>query len=231
VLSGHRELLGKIKHPLIDVDGVLALFGDAVRTTRRAYVRALKGAREEEWRDDSPGRLPWRVHEVDRRVEPVALTAWIDELGRSTGLERPRMESQDFLSRSCRLLDITMATVAGPGKGRELSRQRYLIAALGIERWGLTMGATFTIAPLVGDQPLNRCVRIARLRTPERAATSTQEITRIEQAALSQVCQGLDKGSDGQAGSPPPQRPLTNIECPGTQFRGYPARRVVIAEQ
>ncbi len=60
------------------------------------------------------------------------------------------MESRDFLSRSCRLLDITMATVAGAGKGRELSRQRYLIAALGIERWGLTAKP---LAELVGRLP------------------------------------------------------------------------------
>ena len=58
--------------------------------------------------------------------------------------------SRDFLSRSCRLLDTTMATVAGPGKGRELSRQRYLIAALGIERWGLTAKP---LAALVGRLP------------------------------------------------------------------------------
>ncbi len=150
VFSGHRELLGKIKHPLIDVDGVLALFGDTVRAARRAYVRAMKGAREEEWRGESPGRLPWWVHEVDRRVEPVAPTAWIDELGRSTGLERPRMEIRDFLSRSCQILNVTLATVAGPGKGRELSRQRYLIAALGIECWGLTAKP---LAALVGRLP------------------------------------------------------------------------------
>jgi len=138
VFSGHRELLRKIKHPLIDVDGVLSLFGDTVGAARRAYVRAMKGAREEEWLGESRGLIPWWVHEVDRRVEPVAPTSWIDELGRSTGLERPRMDSREFLLRSCELLDITMATLAGAGKGRELSRQRYLIAALGIERWGLT---------------------------------------------------------------------------------------------
>jgi REP element-mobilizing transposase RayT len=150
VYSGHRELLGKIKHPLIDVEGVLALFGDTVRAARRAYVSAMKGAREEEWRGESPGWIPWWVHEVDRRVEPVAPAAWIDELGRSTGLERPRLEPRDFLLRSCQLLDVTMATVAGSGKGRQPSRQRYLIAALGIERWGLTAKP---LAELVGRLP------------------------------------------------------------------------------
>jgi REP element-mobilizing transposase RayT len=56
--SGHRELLGKVRDPLTDVDGVLAVYGDTVRAARRAYVRAIKGARGEEWRGESPGRLP-----------------------------------------------------------------------------------------------------------------------------------------------------------------------------
>jgi hypothetical protein len=34
--SGHRELLGKVKQPLIDLDGVLAAFGATVRTAQRA---------------------------------------------------------------------------------------------------------------------------------------------------------------------------------------------------
>ena len=148
--SGHRELLGKVKQPLIDVDGVLAGFGDTVRTARRAYVRALKGARQEEWRGERPGRLPWWRHEVDRPVKPVAPAAWVDELGRSTGLERPRMDPEEFLSRACELLETTATAIAAPGKGKEISRKRYLIAALGIERWGMTAKP---LAELVGRLP------------------------------------------------------------------------------
>ncbi len=58
VFSGHRELLGKISDPLIDVDGVLAEFGDTVRQARALYVRSLKGARENEWQGELPGKLP-----------------------------------------------------------------------------------------------------------------------------------------------------------------------------
>ena len=148
--SGHRELLGKVKQPLIDLDGVLAAFGDTVRTARRAYVRALKGARQEEWHGERPGRLPWWRQEVDRPVEPEAPAAWVDELGRSTGLDRPRMDPAEYLSRACELLGTTAAAIAAPGKGREISRKRYLIAALGIERWGMTAKP---LAGLVGRLP------------------------------------------------------------------------------
>jgi hypothetical protein len=79
-----------------------------------------------------------------------APVAWVDELGRSTVLERPRMDPAEFLSRSCELLETTTPAIAAPGKGREISRERYLIAALGIERWGMTAKP---LAGLVGRLP------------------------------------------------------------------------------
>lgn len=148
--SGHRELLGKVKQPLIDADGVLAGYGDTVRAARRAYVKSLKGARQTEWSGEQPGRLPWWRREVDRPAEPVAPGAWVDELGRSTGLERERMEASDFLSRSCQLMGTTVSAIAAPGKRRETSRLRYLITALAIERWGVTAKA---ISGVVGRRP------------------------------------------------------------------------------
>jgi REP element-mobilizing transposase RayT len=148
--SGHRELLGKVASPLSDVEGVLAVFGDTVRAARRAYVRALKGAREAEWREELPGRLPWWPYQVDRAVRPEAPSAWVDELGRSTGLERRRLDPAGFVARCCALLEATPAALTGPGKGREISRTRYLIATLAIERWGL---AARSLAEVVGRLP------------------------------------------------------------------------------
>lgn len=138
VFSGHRELLGKISDPLIDVDGVLAEFGDTVRQARALYVRTLKGAREEELQGERPGELPWWGREVDRPVDPVAPAACIDELGRSTGLEREPMAPDEFVARCCSILDVSFEVLTGRGKGRDISRMRYLIAALAIERWELT---------------------------------------------------------------------------------------------
>lgn len=138
VLSGHRELLGKVRDPLIDVDGVLALFGDTVRQAPRSYVRALKGAQEEEWQGERPGKLPWWRREVDRPVKPVAPSAWLDELGRSTGVERESMAVDEFVGRCCSILSVPLDELAGRGKGTSISRKRYMIAALAIERWELT---------------------------------------------------------------------------------------------
>ena len=60
------------------------------------------------------------------------------------------MSPAEFLSRSSALLGTTAGAIAGPGKGREISRKRYIIAALGIERWGIPAKA---LARLVGRMP------------------------------------------------------------------------------
>jgi hypothetical protein len=138
VFSGHRELLGKVRDPLIDVEGVLAEFGDSVRKARKLYVRSLKGERDEEWQGERPGTLPWWGREVDRPVEPVPPATWIDELGRSTGLEREPMPPDEFVTRCCSILSVSFDEIMGRGKGRAISRARYLVAALAIERWELS---------------------------------------------------------------------------------------------
>ncbi len=134
--SGHRDVIGRRKAPLIDVEQVLAMFGDTVRTARAAYVRTLRGVIESTLKGEVPGRLPWWRHERDSAVEPEPPQAWVDELGRSSGLKRPPMTAEGFLAAACALLGAEPAALAGDGKGRELSRQRYLVAALGVERWG-----------------------------------------------------------------------------------------------
>lgn len=147
---GHRELLGKVKNPLIDVEGVLASYGETVRASRRAYIRALKGAREAEWKGERPGNLPWWGKRPDRPLEPKAPSAWVDEMGRSTGLVRQQVEASDFVVKSCRLLGVTEEEFAAAGKKRTISRLRYLVVALAIERWGIRAKA---IAELVGRRP------------------------------------------------------------------------------
>lgn len=134
--SGHRELLGDAADPLIDVEGVLAMFGETEDSARWAYVRGLREVGDAHWKAELPGRLPWWGIERDRPVQPEQPDAWLDELGRSSGLERRRMEPREYLGEVCNLLEIDPVDLTGEGKSRALSRTRYLIAALGAERWG-----------------------------------------------------------------------------------------------
>ena len=134
--SGHRELIQEIDEPMIDVDATLNVFGETEGSARWAYVRALRGVVDSKWKGELPGRLPWWEQERDRPVNPDNPEAWIDELGRSTGLERRQMSPEEYVCAVCGLLEIDPVDLTGSGKGRELSRLRYLVAVLGVERWG-----------------------------------------------------------------------------------------------
>ncbi len=131
----YREHFSTIDHPAADGGGA------RLATSDRRRPPGGTGARSNDFYDLEG--WPWK-----RYAE--ALPAWLDELGRGAGLERPRMDPAEFLSRSCELLGTTTAAIAGPGKGREISRERYLIVALGIERWGMTAKP---LAGLVGRLP------------------------------------------------------------------------------
>jgi len=75
--SGYRELIRKTAGAFIDVDETLGIYGDTLRTARRSYRRALKGARGEEWKVNLPGDLPWWGHEPDWPLVESVPAAWI----------------------------------------------------------------------------------------------------------------------------------------------------------
>ena len=133
--SGHRELLGSTSASLIDAERTLKLFGDTLRKARRNDVAALEGVDREGWRTSLPGGLPWWRREVDRPLEPPAPSAWIDEGGLSTGRNRPRVQAWAYLEHSAEELGMSVAQLAERSQGAAVSRARYLVAGVGIERW------------------------------------------------------------------------------------------------
>ena len=134
-LSGHRELLAKDGDPLVAPEQTLMLFGDTLREARRLYVRALEGVEAAGWRTCPPGGLPWWGHETDRPLDPPPPAAWIDEQGLSTGRDRRVVSASEFLDHCAGLLGVSMELLAGRRRDASTSRLRFLIVALGIERW------------------------------------------------------------------------------------------------
>jgi REP element-mobilizing transposase RayT len=179
-LSGHRELLGKAEPRLIAVDEVLSQYGDNLRAARRAYVRSLRAEREAAWVGEQPGGLPWWRREPDRPLDPEPPSAWIDELGRSTGLDRAPLGPREYLAAACGILNVNPARVAGAGQDREISRLRYLIAAVGIERWGMQ-------AKALGNEIGRRPEVVTRW-----AARGAEE--RLEDVEFKEAYEGLDRG-------------------------------------
>ncbi len=81
-----------------------------------------------------------------------------NRFARGAELFREDVEPEELLEVVCRELGCAVADLARPGKGRETSRLRYLVAALAVERWRLAASA---IARRVGRRPdvVSRWVR------------------------------------------------------------------------
>jgi REP element-mobilizing transposase RayT len=138
-LSGHRDVVGKRRNPIVRVDDVLLLFGDRRREALRHYRRTLAGIGGEEWAGEGPGNLPWwrlgRPTEEERLKRSEG--AYIDELGRSTAMWRPRIEARDWVNLACAHLGVNPEELKGHGRDPEIVKCRELIGLVGIERYGV----------------------------------------------------------------------------------------------
>ena len=138
VFCGHRELMGKVKDPLVDVDQALIGFGETLKRARRHYSARVRAGVDDDELDASPGRLSELFHR-DRKLD-VPVAVFVDELGRSTGLERPALDGARFLREACAILEVEPERLASSRRDRETAALRKLVAAVGIERWGQRAG-------------------------------------------------------------------------------------------
>jgi len=137
--SGHRELLGRVGEPLVDVNEALVLFGRQRGAARRAYVRMLRGQRQEEWIGERPGRLPWwrRGEEAGEAITLGEGRPRLDALGVSTVPRRARWGVDDYLARVCKVHDLELSELAGRRKDETTARMRELVTLVGVEVYGL----------------------------------------------------------------------------------------------
>ena len=136
--SGHRELMGKIRRPLCDVDEALLCFGRTVKSARRAYASGMKKAMKDVGLAQEVGKLPWWGH--DRELDLEEDRPYVDVLGRSTGLERPHLEGAEFVALASDLLNIEVGRLASKRQDSSTGRLRRMVASCGIERWGQRAG-------------------------------------------------------------------------------------------
>ncbi len=136
--SGHRELMRRVKNPLVDVDKAFLGFGDSLRAARRQYSARIRAGIDDNDFVVSQGHLellPERDRDLDAS-EPI----FIDELGRSTGLERPSLDVGRYLELVCSILNIDLDRLSSSRRDRETAALRKLVVAVGIERWGQRAG-------------------------------------------------------------------------------------------
>ena len=191
-LCGHREMLGKVRSPLVDVDDALICFGETVRQARQAYRRNMRTALGEDTDSDS-SVLGFRLMDMyDRSLEGRG-GPFVDEQGRSTGLERPRLEAVDFLTLACESLETEMEYLASTRRDRTRAQLRVLVATVGIERWGQRSGE---LGPLMRKHPdaVSRWVREgARRRSRDREFSDAMDDldVRLSREAIDRVRRGV----------------------------------------
>jgi len=137
VFCGHREIAKRTKNPLIDIDDALLCFGQTGRTARRAYLAAVRigsrGNGDEDIQADRDTKI-WLRRDHD--LGPNLTGPYIDELGRSTGMERPDVSSEEFVSGCAKLLKESVESLISRSRLPSIVEARRLLVTLGRERWG-----------------------------------------------------------------------------------------------
>ncbi len=138
--SGHRDLLGKSKKPIVDINEVLRVFGKTRRSARAAYVRTLKREGDQECIGEDPGRLPWwrlgrpPKGEGEDPEESIREKRNRDRLGPEW---RPAIEPDEFVSSCAGFLGVETDELSSRSQATELVRAREVVMVLGAERYGL----------------------------------------------------------------------------------------------
>lgn len=187
---GHRELVKRIRDPLVDVDHALIGFGSTLKEARRHYKGRIRAGMEESPSEEWAGIFGLSGPR-DRELsapEPI----YVDELGRSTGLERPALDAVRFLAAACSILDVETERLASSRRDGETAGLRKLITAVGVERWGQRAGR---LAELLNKHPVavSRWVADAARRRQEDRAFE-KEMDNVDQALSAWALNALRRG-------------------------------------
>jgi len=132
--AGHREVKKQIRAPLVDVEEMLLCFGTTQKAARRSYLRAIRTGVD----PDAPGIEPtWHPFDL-KKDQPLKVdtdSPHVDVLGRSTDLERPTLEAEEFIQRVCLLAGFDSEHLASRARDRDTAGKRRLVVTLGVERW------------------------------------------------------------------------------------------------
>jgi hypothetical protein len=59
----------------------------------------------------------------------------VDAIGRSTDLERPTLDAEDFVRRVCEIAEFDVEHLASRARDRGTAGKGRLVVTLGVERW------------------------------------------------------------------------------------------------
>ena len=137
--SGHRQILGRVRSGLVDVDEALVAFGSSRREALLTYRSVLRRGKDEGWMQEGPGRLPW-WRPASGEDDELHLDSDRPRLDWQGGLHRPdppSADATDVARAVATVLDIPVDALGGRSRGEELQRARELVMLVGVEQCGL----------------------------------------------------------------------------------------------
>ena len=166
-------------------------FGRTLRGAWRGYLSRVSAALAENDGHQAPLSPP-RQSGHDRVLEGEPGRAYVDELGRSTGLERPRLGPREFVTLACKALGTDVERLVSTRRDSDTARHRMLVATIGIERWGQRAGALGTVLQKHPDGVSRWVNRSTRLRREDVAfARALAELDeRLSRIALERLAAG-----------------------------------------
>ena len=132
--AGHREVKRRFRSPLVDVDDMLLCFGETQKAARRSYLRAMKIGVDPEVPEPEPTWHPFGGGK-EAPLEVKSDVIHVDVLGRTTDLERPALEADEFVDRICELAGFDPDQLTSRARDRGTANARKVVATLGVERW------------------------------------------------------------------------------------------------
>ncbi|HPS79746.1 MAG TPA: transposase [Thermoanaerobaculaceae bacterium] len=188
--NGHRELLGRGRVTLVDVDEALLVFGSTRTAARRSYRGVLGRGREEAWLQEGPGRLPWwrRQDPDDETPRPERRGPRLDWLGLAPPPEPLTIEPAMVVAMVARACGVVGEVLTGRGQRRGLTRARELVMLLGVETCGLRVK---DLAAQLGRDPGTA----SRLYTQAVKARAEDPTLAVAAEAVAKDLRGAGKGS------------------------------------
>ena len=173
--SGHLDVIGKSRAPVVDVQAVLSLYGGRLASARQSYVQSLRSQHEGAWIGEKPGRLPWWRAEPDRELEIPVPPAVVDDRGVSSGVYRPQLDPEVFFDLACSVVEADAEELKTASRARRLTRQRQLIVGLGVERWSQSTKSLAALMSRRADIGTLWARRCAELRMEDGEFSSSYE--------------------------------------------------------
>ena len=135
--SGHRELVGRMRAALVDVEETLRLYGARRSEAMKAYAAMVRAVGREGWAVEEPGRLPWwsRVTAADKELGEPSLRPALDALGARTAPAREQASVEEVLAVVGRATGMTWERLASRVQDRATVAARELLAVVAVHRF------------------------------------------------------------------------------------------------